>query len=222
MNTTITTPTRCHERARRELSFLAAAAGAALLALGATGCEAPPDEEGAAPSGVERTGQPVQLDSGILRGPFGGNGRIDEKHCPFPFRCTRRVGWASRFDLQARGRLRELRIWSGQYIDSIEMLWQSESNPRELIRSPRVGGPGGGLSSLLLEPDEAIVHVRVNAGKYVDGLTVRTDKGREHRWGGGGGGAVTVDMEGDELHGLAGLADSGGFIHQISFWTYLP
>lgn len=184
------------------------------------GCEPAP---GDGDDGVEGRQGAVRLDTAVRSDQFGGNGRIDEKHCSFgPFNCTRIVGWAAAFDLPAQGRLRELWVWSGSYVDGLEAVWQSESDPQQIVHGPHIGGWGGELTKLLLAPDEAIVGVKVKSGQLVDSLQVVTNKFQVMRWGGDGGGAwLKVALPpGNEVHGFNGLHDQ--YLHKIGFWSYVP
>jgi hypothetical protein len=138
------------------------------------------------------------------------------------FVCLNRSGLnlPEAFDIPARGRLREVNIWSGDFIDGIELLWQDLNNPQNLIRSPHRGGFGGDLVTLSLDPDEAIIGVELRTGKYVDYLRLITSKQDKH-WGGEGGSPRTINLRpGAEIHGIGGL--SGNYIDAIGFWSYLP
>ena len=92
----------------------------------------------------------------------------------------------SRFDdggpETVNGRITDVLIHSGQYIDSIQV---SEGNPAVL--HPRHGGNGGYPNNLILAGDEYITEVSGKYGKFIDSLTIQTNKGQIGHWGGDGG-----------------------------------
>ena len=193
-----------------------------LLAGVAGACGLPLDDGGGAESGgVEVQGAALQLDSELESDRFGGSGLPDPKRC-WVITCVNDRGLAAPpFRLQARGRLKELTVWAGKYVDGMELSWKNLNNPRHIIPSRHVGGWGGRARTLTLADDEAIIAVSGRAGKYLDQLTVVTSKNRVMTWGGGGGGDFQVNLPpGDEVHGFAGVA--GNLIDAISVLSYLP
>jgi len=113
-------------------------------------------------------------------------------------------------------RIKEVRIYSGAYIDSIQVIYTDQMN--QTIAGSKHGGPGGNLSVLILAPDEYITTVGGKYGSFVDSLFMKTSKGKVKKWGGAGG---TVDFyfsvpPGTSIHGFFGRAgkyvDSVGVI----------
>ncbi|KAG2449970.1 hypothetical protein HYH02_000074 [Chlamydomonas schloesseri] len=69
--------------------------------------------------------------------------------------------------------LSEITVMSGSWIDSIQVRYGDSWAPRR-------GGTGGSLkTSLLLSPGESIAWISIRYGAYVDGMTVRTNTGRQ-------------------------------------------
>ena len=185
------------------------------LTTGMSAC-APPPSEG---EGLETISNAIQIDSALQSPFFGHDISGDVQGCPPG--CLDESGLLRDNSLQAPGRLREILVWSGKYIDGIELIWQDINNPRQLIRSPHVGGFGGELRRFALQSDEAIVAVEGRSGKFVDFLQITTNKGRVMSWGGSGGGRFVVPLpEGDEVHGIRTVSNK--LIDAIAFWSYLP
>jgi hypothetical protein len=120
-------------------------------------------------------------------------------------------------DGQTGGRIiKEVRIYSGTIIDSIQVIYTDHVN--QTIAGNKHGGPGGNLSVLTLAPDEYNTTVGGKYGSFVDSLFIKTSKGQVKKWGGAGG---TVDFyysvpPGSSIHGFFGRAgkyvDSVGVI----------
>lgn len=129
-------------------------------------------------------------------GPSGGQGGI-------PFSDSAPLGW----------KLVELRIWSGDHIDAIQMVHRSPFGLQQT--SPKRGGSGGHLRTFKLGPAEYINAVAGRYGDYVDSLVVFTNTARTARWGGPGG-AVAFKYEmtpGSRVRGFFGKA--GGYVDNL-------
>lgn len=83
-------------------------------------------------------------------------------------------------------RVKEVRVWSGAYIDAIEVIYHLEDEGFDLP-GKRVGGYGGRLQVFKLATDEYITQIIGHRGVYVDSLAIVTNKGRSMQWGGDGG-----------------------------------
>ena len=87
----------------------------------------------------------------------------------------------------------EIKIWSGRYIDAIQLIWRKRSDNSHIIVGQKHGGPGGTLSKgslgldLKLKPGEYIIAVSGKSGNYVDSMQIQTNKQLYHRNGGQGG-----------------------------------
>jgi hypothetical protein len=199
---------------------------ATVPALGLTACGLslgePEDEVPAAP--ITRA---LSLQEEGMHGPFGGNGQPAPRHCFFW--CTDPTGFGaghypSATDLRARGRLARVKVWSGNYIDGIELAWRDLETNR-LISSEHYGGFGGRApddqTTLFLDDDEQIDHIQVRHGKYVDQLVFSTTKRQVRSWGRDSGRTNFDEFHLDEgrgLHGLSGL--HGKYIDSVVFWTF--
>ncbi|KAL1925804.1 uncharacterized protein VTP21DRAFT_687 [Calcarisporiella thermophila] len=97
----------------------------------------------------------------------------------------------------------KLRIHHGSFLDGIVFIWSDGS---QLV----AGGLGGGVTEFDLAPGEKIVRMDVNAGAWVDGVEVFTDRGRRSGWCGGRGGGMheLQAPHGYELVGIYGTAQS--------------
>lgn len=116
----------------------------------------------------------------------------------------------------------EVRIRSGAYIDSVEVIYRTPAGQR--VSGGRHGGGGGSLRTLVLAPNETIRTVSGKFGKFVDSLAIRTSTGREMRWGGPGGSVVYTytAAPGSRLYGFWGRA--GAYVDALGviFKTTTP
>lgn len=189
-----------------------------LLLIGSSlaACGGPDDEV------FETTSAALRLNTGVGTTIEGDDTSQDGGFCGFlPCLNTSGLNVPGSFDLPAPGRLRQVRIWSGSYIDGIELSWLDPKNPQDSIQSAHIGGYGGTKRTLSLDPDEAIIGVELHTGRYVDFIAFSTNKRQHMTWGGSGGTNRPVSLRpGAEIHGLRGF--SGKYIDGIGFWTYLP
>ncbi|CAM9150392.1 unnamed protein product [Scytosiphon promiscuus] len=86
------------------------------------------------------------------------------------------------------GRVREIIGWSGDSVNGVQVVYDVEG---DVVRGPkRVGDHGLYRQSKIVldvEGGEVLTSISVKAGAILDSLCVRTSKGQEKRWGGGGG-----------------------------------
>lgn len=78
-------------------------------------------------------------------------------------------------------KITEVRISSGWYIDSIQLVYNIAGSPKV---NPKHGGSGGKLKSFKLGVDEQITEIGGKHTKYVNTLWIKTNKGRTEKWGG--------------------------------------
>lgn len=114
---------------------------------------------------------------------------------------------------ETRGRLIEVRVRHGAFIDSVQTVYQKPDGSK--VTSPRHGGGGGRLDVLRLASDEFIVRIEGKHGNVVDSLEIWTNKKRKARFGGPGG-AVDYSytaIRGSRIQGFKGRA--GKFLDAI-------
>ncbi len=88
-------------------------------------------------------------------------------------------------DVPAGGRIVEVRIRAGEYVDSIQMIYSMpDGRPLE---APRHGGEGGRGVSFRLDQGEYIVGLSGRCGQYVDSVRIHTNKRTSELFGGRGG-----------------------------------
>ena len=88
-------------------------------------------------------------------------------------------------DVPAGGRIVEVRIHAGEYVDSIQMIYSMpDGRPLEAARH---GGEGGRGVSFRLDQGEYIVGISGRYGEYVDSVRIRTNKRTSEVFGGRGG-----------------------------------
>jgi len=110
----------------------------------------------------------------------------------------------SDFQPPADARVVEVRIRSGEMVDSVQMVYGLRDG--RTVMGPRHGGPGGGLNSFRLDPDEYIIGLSGRHGKYLDSLRIITNKRTSPAYGGrGGSGDYRVDVPpGNQAIGFTG------------------
>lgn len=108
------------------------------------------------------------------------------------------------------GRVRGIRIWSGQYIDSLQIIYELPDG--SLLNGPRHGGTGGDLHYFQLDFDEYITRIEGRYGNYVDKLRFVTNKQTTEYWGGSGGStnfSIDVPDGSSELDAMEFIGFSG-------------
>jgi hypothetical protein len=123
-------------------------------------------------------------------GPSGGHGGSDFK------------------DVVPEGaRIVELRVWAGDVIDAIQIVYQDSAGNK--VELPKRGGKGGKLNSVAFGSGEFIYEISGKYGEKVDSLTIRAnfkaDRFDPH-FGGGGGDVLYkyTAPQGMEIMGLCG------------------
>lgn len=117
----------------------------------------------------------------------------------------------------AGARVTEVRIWSGDTVDSVQMVYALADGSTTM--GPKHGGSGGGLNVFRLDPDEYITGLSGRYGDTVDSLRIQTNKRISPQYGGRGGSRdFRIDVPaGNQALGLAGRAgdtiDAIGLTH---------
>lgn len=71
-------------------------------------------------------------------------------------------------------RISMINIWSGIYIDAIQLEFTDAGGATAL--TPKYGGDGGGMTPFVLAPDEFITQVIGTYGDYIDSIEIKTNK----------------------------------------------
>jgi hypothetical protein len=116
-------------------------------------------------------------------------------------------------EIPAGARITEVRVHSGDFIDSIQMVYMLENG--RLFEGPVHGGRGGRTSVFRLDPDEHIIGIAGRYGTHIDSLAILTNKRTSPTFGGRGGRQDfrLVVPEGDQVIGLSGR--SGEFLDAL-------
>ncbi|MBZ5497514.1 MAG: hypothetical protein LAP85_14020 [Acidobacteriia bacterium] len=123
----------------------------------------------------------------------------------------------SDFQPPAGARVIEVRIRSGDKIDSVQMMYALADG--RSVQGPRHGGSGGGLNTFRLDPDEYIIGLSGRCGDQVDSLRIHSNKRTSALFGGRGGNRdYRIDVPaGYQAVGFAGragdLMDAIGLIY---------
>lgn len=117
-------------------------------------------------------------------------------------------------DLTETCQLVQVKIRSGNRVDSIQGFWSTPSGSQ--VSGAVHGGGGGSLKSFTLEPGEFITRIDGRAGSRVDQLEFHTNKGRVHGpFGKSGGQPFTITNV--QVGGFFGR--SGNALDSIGFFT---
>jgi hypothetical protein len=122
-------------------------------------------------------------------------------------------------DIPLGARISEIRIRSGQSIDSIQAVYLLQDG--RTFEGPVHGGRGGNLSVFRLEPGEYITGFSGRYGDYLDSLIIRTNQRTSQTFGGRGGSrnfAINVPA-GNQVSSLTGR--SGEYLDAIGL-LYSP
>ena len=116
-------------------------------------------------------------------------------------------------DIPMGAKISEIRIRSGQSIDSIQAVYVLQDG--RAFEGPGHGGRGGNLNVFRLEADEYITGLSGRYGDYLDSLTITTNRRKSQVFGGRGGSrnfAISVPA-GNQVSGLTGR--SGEYLDAI-------
>jgi hypothetical protein len=116
-------------------------------------------------------------------------------------------------------RVLEVHVFSGDFVDAVQMLY-ALADGRTLL-SRRHGGPGGQPSAFRLDSDEYIVGLSGRYGAYIDSIRIHTNKRTSSFFGGSGGNRdYRIDIApGNQAVGFAGRA--GEYLDAIGL-TFIP
>jgi hypothetical protein len=122
-------------------------------------------------------------------------------------------------ELPAEARVLEVRVYSGKYVDAIQMVYILPDG--RVLESARHGGSGGSRNSFRLDSDEYITGISVRYGEFLDSIRIHTNKKTSQAFGGSGGGdAYRIDVPaGTQGVGFAGR--SGEYMDAVGL-TYTP
>ncbi len=121
-------------------------------------------------------------------------------------------------DVPAGTRVVEVRIHSGSYIDSIQMIYNIPDG--RVLEADRHGGNGGRPARFQLAPGEYIVGISGRCGTYVDSVRIHTNRRTSRLFGGNGGDReYRINIpEGNQVAGFVGRSgnylDAIGLIYQ--------
>jgi hypothetical protein len=120
------------------------------------------------------------------------------------------------YDVIGSNTIQEVRIHSGNYIDSIEVIYSNRQidttvPSNQNSQGGKHGGEGGNLSILRLQPDEYITKVGGRHGSFIDSLYFETSAGQ----------TLVAGAEGGELNFLFETAQNSqiqGFFGQAGMY----
>lgn len=122
-------------------------------------------------------------------------------------------------DIPEEARVLEVRVFSGKYVDAVQMIYiLPDGRVRE---GARHGGSGGSRNSFRLDSDEYITGISVRYGEFLDSIRIHTNKKTSQAFGGSGGGnLIQIDVPaGTQGVGFAGR--SGDYVDSVGL-TYTP
>jgi len=125
----------------------------------------------------------------------------------------------SDMQISSGARISEIRVFSGNAVDSVQMVYELPDGRSST--SPRHGGGGGQMNVFRLDSDEYVVGISGRFGEYVDSLRIHTNKRTSPMYGGNGGDQdYRIDVErGSQAIGFLGRA--GDYIDAIGL-TFIP
>jgi hypothetical protein len=118
-------------------------------------------------------------------------------------------------------RVSEIRIFSGDVLDSVQMVYTLPDG--RTYEGARHGGGGGQMNTFRLDSDEYITGISGRFGEYLDSIQIRTNKRTSPLFGGSGGDRdYRIDVErGNQAVGFLGR--SGDYLDAIGLvFTQLP
>jgi hypothetical protein len=125
----------------------------------------------------------------------------------------------SDIDVPQGARVLEVHVYSGRYVDAVQMQYALPDG--RVVTGPRHGGPGGSLSALRLDSDEALVGLSGRFGEYIDSIRIHTSK-RTSQLLGGSGGRQDYRIQVPARHqGVGFTGRAGNYLDAIGL-TYVP
>lgn len=121
-------------------------------------------------------------------------------------------------EIPAEAFIAEIRVQEGEYIDSVQVVYQLPDG-RSLVEAAKHGGGGGHTATFRLEPGEYITGLSGRCGTYVDSLRIHTNRRTSQLFGGRGGDReFRIDVpQGNQAAGFMGR--SGEYVDAIGL-TY--
>ncbi|MCP4270596.1 MAG: hypothetical protein GY781_01335 [Gammaproteobacteria bacterium] len=115
-------------------------------------------------------------------------------------------------DMAAPGeKISQITIRSGKYIDSIQLHYRYKT----VTSGNSHGGNGGQSKTFILKKNEYITELGGKSGKFVDSIYIKTNKGRNYKWGGNGG-AKSFKFVGTKKSPIKGIwGRAGKFLDAI-------
>ncbi len=86
---------------------------------------------------------------------------------------------------QAGSRILEVRVWAGDHVDSVQMVYALPDGRSSM--SPRRGGSGGRLNAFRVDPGEYVIGLSGRYGSYIDSVRIHTNRRTSALFGGRGG-----------------------------------
>jgi hypothetical protein len=122
-------------------------------------------------------------------------------------------------ELPEEARILEVNVFSGDWVDAVQLTYILPDG--RTLSSPRYGGPGGERHVFRLDSDEYITRISGRYGRFIDSLSIQTNKRRSPVFGGRGGDRdFSLELpSGNYAVGFIGRA--GDYLDAIGL-TYLP
>ena len=120
--------------------------------------------------------------------------------------------------IPAGARIAEVRVWTGDLVDSIQMIYMLPDG--RIVEGQRHGGSGGNAYSFPLETNEYIIGISGRYGDRIDSVRIQTNRRTSQLFGGRGGNRdFRVNVPGGcQAIGFAGRA--GQYLDAIGL-TYM-
>jgi hypothetical protein len=96
----------------------------------------------------------------------------------------------------------QVRVWSGNVVDSVQMVWKDEDGEHS---ADRHGGTGGRMEVFELQEGETITRVTGRYGASIDSIVFHTSEGRTSKAYGGQGGAAEFIYAAPDGYEIAGF-----------------
>jgi len=121
--------------------------------------------------------------------------------------------------LPTRGRVLEVRIFSGNIVNAVQMRYILPDG--RILAGPRHGGPDGQQNTFRLDSDEYIIGISGRYGANIDSLQIHTNKRASALFGGSGGNQdYRIDAaDGSQAVGFVGRASR--YLNAIGL-TFIP
>lgn len=88
-------------------------------------------------------------------------------------------------DIPSGAKIKEIRIRSSRFVDAIQAVYTLRDG--SILEGPLHGGRGGNIRVFRLDPDEYITAITGRYGRFIDSITIQTNKRTSQVFGGSGG-----------------------------------